>query len=55
MVQDAVFIQNAETVPYYLYNGFYGNENGKDHGTLHHTKGKLDSFNWGVRFTKNIV
>jgi len=48
MVWDAVFIQNAETVPYDLYNGFYGNENVLDHGTLHSTNGKLDAFKESV-------
>jgi len=54
-VQDAVLIQNAEAVPYDLYNGFYWSENGLDHGTLHTTNDKLDAFNLGVRFIKNII
>jgi len=39
-VQDTVFIQNAETIAYDLYHGFYGNENGLDHGILYSTNGK---------------
>jgi len=38
-VQDSVLIQNAETVPYVLYIGLYGNENGLDHVTLHSSNG----------------
>jgi len=43
-VQDAVFIQNAETVQYYLYNGFCVNKNRFDHDTVHSTNGKYDAF-----------
>jgi len=39
-VQDAVLIQNDETVLYDLNNGFNGNENGLDHDTLRSTNGK---------------
>jgi len=39
-VQDVAFVQNAETVLYNRYNGFYGNENGFDLGTLQSTNAK---------------